>query len=143
MIAIAILKRRLREGRTYEEFRRAWFHEEGFQAPNRMLTALSIADPREVIVIGLTEVASAADGARLIGIDQQERGASPLDEIIEPDISRDFGLLVAADDFSAAGPLGYTPAIVDGRPADFEQIAEFLALGRQLLSDYLTMGSRH
>jgi hypothetical protein len=29
MVAVAILKRRLREGKTYGDFRRAWFHDTG------------------------------------------------------------------------------------------------------------------
>ena len=45
MIAVAILKRRLREGKTYEDFRRAWFHEGGFGAQNQMLSMINIADP--------------------------------------------------------------------------------------------------
>lgn len=57
MIAVAILRRRLREGRTYDDFREAWYHGVGFGTPNRMLTALNVADPREVIVIALTETA--------------------------------------------------------------------------------------
>ena len=44
MIAVSILRRRLREGQSYEDFRKAWFHEEGFNAPNRMLTMLNVAD---------------------------------------------------------------------------------------------------
>jgi len=42
MIAVAILRRRLREGKTYEDFRKAWFHEDGFNAPNWMFSILNI-----------------------------------------------------------------------------------------------------
>ena len=38
MYGVAILKRRLRPGKTYEDFRKAWFHETGFATANRMLT---------------------------------------------------------------------------------------------------------
>lgn len=51
----AIVTRRLREGKTYEDFRKAWFHTVGFGSQNRMFTLINIEDPREVIVIGLTE----------------------------------------------------------------------------------------
>ncbi len=84
MITVVILKRRLREGKTYEDFRRAWFHESGFGAQNQMLSMINIADPREVIVIGMTRVTSAEEGTRLLAIDQDERATSPLDEVIEP-----------------------------------------------------------
>jgi hypothetical protein len=137
MIAAAILRRRLRDGRTYEDFRKAWFHEEGFDAPNRMLTMLNIADPREVIVIGLTNVEPAEDGARLLTIDQRQRGASPLDEIIEPEIDRTFAIVVAEDDFSGPGVLRYHQAAVGGVRTDFAEIDEGIRLGRSLLATYI------
>jgi len=142
MIAAAILRRRLREGRTYEDFREAWFHEEGFDAPNRMLTMLNIADPREVIIIGLTTVKSAEDGARLLAIDQQQRGASPLDEIIEPEIDRTFAILVAEDDFSGAGALQFRQATVEGTQTDFAEVDEGIRLGRSLLATYMARGDK-
>lgn len=137
LTAVAILRRRLREGKSYEDFRDAWFHEEGFNAPNRMLTMLNVADPREVIVVGLTQVESAEDGARLIGIDQSQRAASPLDEIIEPEIERTFAILVAEDDFSAPGAITYRAATIDGNPTDINEIRDGLEAAKALLSAYL------
>lgn len=52
----AIVRRRPRPGKTDDDFRRAWYHGTGFGASSRMLTALTAADPREVIVIALTRV---------------------------------------------------------------------------------------
>ena len=137
MIAVAILRRRLREGRSYEDFREAWFHEEGFNAPNRMLSMLNIADPREVIVIGMTAVESSEDGARLIGIDQQQRGESPLDAIIEPHVDRTFAILEAEDDFSAGGSLDYRPAAIGGTPTDLSAVQDAIQLAGSLLAPYL------
>jgi hypothetical protein len=137
MIAVAILKRRLREGRTYEDFRRAWFHERGFGSPTRMLTALSVSDPREVIVIGLSEIAGIEDAKRLIAIDAGERTASPLEDVIEPAVERTFGVLVAEDDFSAAGELEYRPAAVGGEVTDLAALAAVLEQGATLLAAHL------
>ena len=131
------MKRRLRPGKTYEDFRRAWFHETGFATANRMLTMLSIADPSEVIVIGITKADSMEDAQRILSIDQQERGASPLDEVIEPDIDRTFGLLVSEDNFSASGSLEYRPAEIDGHQVDLAEVEAQVATARQLLQDYL------
>ena len=55
MIQVSIIKRTLREDKTYEDFRDAWYHSVGFGTSNRMLTMLNVANSREVIVIGLTE----------------------------------------------------------------------------------------
>lgn len=56
MIQVAILTRRLKEGKTYEDFRKAWYHTVGFGTANRMYTVVNTFDPREIIVIGFTEV---------------------------------------------------------------------------------------
>jgi hypothetical protein len=107
-----------------------------------MLTMLNIADPREVIVIGLTTVKSAEDGARLLAIDQQQRGASPLDEIIEPEIDRTFAILVAEDDFSGTGALQFRQATVGGTQTDFAEVDEGIRLGRSLLATYMAHGDK-
>ena len=137
MYGVAILKRRLRPGKTYEDFRKAWFHETGFATANRVLTMLNIADPSEVIVIGITRADSIEDAQRILAIDQQQRGASPLDEVIEPGIDRTFGLLVSEDDFSAGGSLAYRPAKIDGHQVDLSEVDAQVTAARQLLRDYL------
>ncbi len=141
MIAVAILKRRLREGKTYQDFRRAWFHESGFGAQNQMLSMINIADPREVIVIGMTQVTSAEDGARLLAIDQDERATSPLDEVIEPGVDRTFAALIAKDDFSAADALEYRDAAIDGQLTDLAQLSGEIDAAAALLHQYLRGGS--
>lgn len=49
MIQVAILSRRLKEGKTYEDFRKAWYHTVGFGTANRMLTVINTLYPRETI----------------------------------------------------------------------------------------------
>jgi hypothetical protein len=39
MIVISVLTRRLREGKSYEDFREAWLPEQGFGFPTRVATA--------------------------------------------------------------------------------------------------------
>ena len=132
-VAVAILKRRLREGKTYEEFRRVWYHKVGFGVPNTMLTVLNAADPKEVIIISLTEITE--DQVRhLISIDATERESNPLDDIIEPEIERTFGILIAEDDFSGTGPLQYKPAAVKGAATDLAQVASDIARAAGLLA---------
>ena len=144
MIAVAIVRRRLRQGKTYDDFREAWYHRTGFGRSNRMLTALNVADPREVIVIALTEV-SLDDADRLLEIDADERAASPLDDVIEPAIDRTFGVLIAEDDFSSSGPIPYRPAAAGGSETDLGEVQKILALGATLLAPYIHVaaGSAH
>ena len=121
MIHVAIVRRRLKEGKTYEDFRKAWYHETGFGTKNKMLTVINGADPREVIVIGLTE-ADLDQVRELIAIDSRERADHSLDEIIEPEIDRIFGVLIAEDDFSATGATQYQEATVNGQVTDLTQL---------------------
>lgn len=133
MIAVAIVTRRLRPGRTYDDFRRAWFHTVGFGASNRMLTVLGVDDPREVTVIGLTEV-GVDELMRALQIDVEERLANPLDEVIEPQIDRRFGVLVAEDDFSADGAIDYRAAQVGGRETDLDEVGGQLEMVRSAIA---------
>ncbi|MHB8896583.1 MAG: ROK family protein [Candidatus Geothermincolia bacterium] len=122
MIQVAILKRRLREGKTYADFRKAWYHTVGFGTGNKMYTVVNAFDPREIIVIGFTEttIEGFEDSLR---IDIKERLDHSLDDVIEPGIDRTFGLLVSEDDFSAEGAIEYVPPTVDGVETDLQQFA--------------------
>jgi hypothetical protein len=51
-----ILVRRLREGKTWEDFRESWFPEEGFGVPARVLVARRVDDEREILTIGFIDV---------------------------------------------------------------------------------------
>jgi len=121
MILIAILTRRLKEGKSYEDFRKAWYHTVGFGTANKMYTMVNALDPREIVVIGFTETNLEQFMERL-RIDVKERLEHSLDEVIEPSIGRQFGLLVSEDNFSAEGALEYRPSTVQGKETD---LAEF------------------
>lgn len=128
---VSILTRRLKEGKSYEDFRRAWFHTTGFAVKGKdpgsgkaqLLTFINIFDPREIIVLGFatTTLEQLKDA---LDIDVKVRGENPLDNVIEPAIGRSFALQVADDDFSAAGDIPYSPAAIDGKKTDMAEIAE-------------------
>ena len=128
---VSILTRRLKEGKTYEDFRRAWFHTTGFAVKGKdagsgkaqLLTFINIFDPREIIVLGFatTTLEQLKDA---LDIDVKVRGENPLDEVIEPAIGRSFALQIADDDFSAAGDIPYSPAAIDGKKTDMAEVAE-------------------
>ena len=107
MIQVAILSRRLKEGKTYEHFRKAWYHTVGFGSGNRMHTVINAFDPREIIVTGFTKTTVENVTAEL-KIDVKERLDHSLDDVIEPTIGRMFGLLVSEHDFSAEGAVDYS-----------------------------------
>jgi hypothetical protein len=103
MIVIAVLARRLREGKSYEDFRKAWLPEQGFGFPTRVVSALNVQDEREVITIGFSEMEESEAEAQLQRIGPQEqRRHEKIDEVIEPEMTRKFYVQVADDDFTEA-----------------------------------------
>ncbi|HOO78704.1 MAG TPA: ROK family protein [bacterium] len=130
---ITIIHRRLREGKTFDDYRKAWFHATGFGAPTTMYTVVNAFDPQEIISVAV----GGGDGGdfermktrmeAVLAIDVRERNASPLDDIVEDTIIRHFGLVIAEDDFSPAGPLAYVPPAVDGEVSDYGKFVQMSA----------------
>jgi hypothetical protein len=131
LTTVSIITRRLKEGKTYEDFRKAWFHSTGFGVgdsnggSNKMYSMINIFDPREVIVIGFVTSTpeKLKDGLK---IEVKFRGENPLDEVIEPEIGRKFAALIAEDDFGAAGEIPYSPASIGGKPTDMAEFSQNL-----------------
>jgi hypothetical protein len=134
MITVSIITRRLKEGKTYEDFRKAWFHSVGFGTTSKLYTAINAFDPREIIVVGFVEIKPGQDPLKILRIDVKERLDNPLEAVIEPEISRTYGILVSEDDFSSAGQMKYKPPFVNGNETDFREIAQALELAQKLIA---------
>lgn len=138
---ITIIHRRLREGKTFDDYRKAWFHATGFGAPTTMYTVVNAFDPREIISVALgggggcpfEEMKSKMKS--ILDIDLKERNASPLDDIVEETIVRHFGLVIAEDDFSPAGHLEYVPPSVDGEYTNYSDFAKMSADLARLIAE--------
>jgi hypothetical protein len=137
MMWISILTRRLRKGKAYEDFRKAWYHTVGFGTACKLYTAINVLDQREIIVMAIGEVKPEQDPLRLLRIDVKERLEHPLDAVVEPEIGRTFGILVSEDDFSPAGKIEYKPASINGKETDFKEIAQGLAIAQKLIPQAL------
>jgi len=132
MISVAIVKRRLKEGKTYEDFRKAWYHTTGFGTKNKMYSLINAFDQREIIVIGFTEIPNEIeDILEGLRIDVKERLKNPLDDVIEPEIDRDFGILISEDDFSAEGAIEYKNPTIDGIEVDVQEVFNGLIAWKQ------------
>ena len=130
---VAIVTRRLKEGKTYHDFRKAWYHTVGFGTPTNMVSAININDPNEIIVIGIVE-SELDEYLAGLRIDVKERLENPLDDIIEPEIGRTFGIVVAEDDFSAEGDLAYKPPSIDGKETNLDQLSNELFQISQMIA---------
>jgi len=138
---ITIIHRRLREGKTFDDYRKAWFHASGFGAPTTMYTVVNAFDPKEIISVAIGGGGGGSfeemkSKMRLVlDIDIRERDKSPLDDIVEESIVRHFGLVIAEDDFLPAGALEYIAPIVDGEHTDYGDFVKMSAELAQLIAE--------
>ncbi len=81
---IAVFRRRLREGVTFEAFIAAWEADKGFGVPARVFNAVSLDDPREVLSVGFVDVAPAdLAGTAAHAAEQEAARHSRIDDVIE------------------------------------------------------------
>lgn len=138
---VAILTRRLREGKSYDDFRKAWYHTTGFGVEgkekggsNKMVTLINVFDPREIVVLGFatTTLEQLKDA---LDIDVTYRGENPMDKIIEPEIGRKFCAVISEDDFSAVGEIPYKPPGVAGKETNMEEFYKNLKALERLFEE--------
>jgi hypothetical protein len=99
---VAVFLRRLKPGMTYADFEEAWRAEQGFGVPARVVSATSLADPRDVLTVGFVDIdpdqlASSGDAVA----DQEAKRHSKIDEVIESTELRAFYAVEGEFDFSA------------------------------------------
>lgn len=122
MKCVAIIQRRLKAGKTYDDYRKAWFHTKGFGVPTDMYTVINAFDPQEIISIGIMQL-PLEQVPQALQIDVTERLNNPLDDVIEKTIIRHFGIIVAEDDFSSPDTLTYNPiSTVNGVATNFTEV---------------------
>ncbi|MBI5680319.1 MAG: ROK family protein [Methanobacterium sp.] len=137
MMMVSMITRRLKKGKTYEDFRKAWYHTIGFGMDSdtppkpplgHLYTVVNAFDPQEIIVIGFGPEISEESLKAVLNIDVKDRLDNPLDDVIEPEIGRSFGVLVSEDDFSPEGELEYQNPSVSGVKTDIKELKGLLSL---------------
>lgn len=123
---VAMISRTLREGKTFEDYREAWYHTQGFGVPTQMLTAVNLHNPREIISIGIMELEDLDQLKPALQIDIKERLSHPLDAVVEEKIIRTFGIIASEDDFSAVGEIPKKPTTVDGEEVKYSEIEKVI-----------------
>ena len=105
MIVISVLIRRLREGKTYEDFREEWLPDQGFGFPTRVVSGQCADDDREIITIGFSELDEADVEAQRERIGPQEQVRHDrIESVVEPEMTRRFYVQLAEDDFTNVPP---------------------------------------
>ena len=111
----AVLIRRLREGKTYENFVEAWYPDKGFGFNEGWgpMTARNLSDEREILTFALFKIAegeSLEEALQRIGAQEAVRH-DRLDEVIQSTTLR--GLYEVLDEFD----FSTDETVAAGRPA--------------------------
>jgi hypothetical protein len=101
-LIVALFRRRLKPGKTFADFKEAWEAEEGFGVPARVITAVSLEDPQEVLTVGFVDLTpeQLAAGAEAVA-DQEAKRHSKIDDVIDSTELRAFYEVQGEHDFSA------------------------------------------
>jgi len=98
---VSILVRRLKEGKTYEDFREAWLPDQPFGVPTRVVSVQGLDDPRDVVTIGFSDMSPEEAQAFLERTASQEAVRHErIDDVVEGDVTRYYYVQVGDDDFT-------------------------------------------
>ena len=98
---ISVLVRRLKEGKTYEDFREAWLPDKPFGVQTRVVSAQRLDDPHEIVTIGFSDMpVDEAEAFLERTADQEMVRHDRIDDLIEGDLTRVFYVQVGDDDFT-------------------------------------------
>jgi hypothetical protein len=96
---IAVFVRRLRPGKTYDDFIDAWYPDKGFGVPARVTTATNVADAREVLTIGVVDADPSPEALRAVAPQEAVRH-DRLEDVVESTTLRAVYDLEGEFDFS-------------------------------------------
>jgi hypothetical protein len=102
-VIVAVFRRRLRDGFSFDDFIAAWEADKGFGVPARVVNAVSLDDPREVLSVGFVDIppAAMADLGDAVAAQEDVRH-SRIDAVVESTELRAFYDLRTEHDFSGA-----------------------------------------
>jgi hypothetical protein len=88
---VAVFRRRLKDGASFEGFIEAWEAERDFGVQARVFNAVSLDDPREILSVGFVDIDAAALGSPAQNVVAQEAVRhSRIDAVIESTVLRAF-----------------------------------------------------
>jgi hypothetical protein len=101
-VIVAVFRRRLRDGKSFEDFKRAWEAEQGFGEPTRVFNAVNLADDREVLSVGFVAVEPEALKEGIEQVRSEERlRHTRIDDVIESTELRAMYRLATEHDLSS------------------------------------------
>jgi hypothetical protein len=102
VMIVSVFRRRLKEGKTFDDFLQAWGAEKGFGVPTRVFNAVRLDDQQEILTFAFVDVNAAAFAGATSAVAEQEAVRhSRIDEVIESTELRAFYDLRREDDLSS------------------------------------------
>jgi hypothetical protein len=100
---VAVFRRRLKEGKTFDDFLEAWGAEKGFGVPTRVFNAVRLDDEREILTFGFVDIDAGAFASATRSVaEQEEVRHDRIDEVIESTELRAFYDLRCEHDLAGA-----------------------------------------
>jgi hypothetical protein len=83
-VIVAVFMRRLKDGKTFDDFKEAWEADKGFGVPTRVFNAVNLADEREILSVGFValDAEALAAGVEQAAAQEQVRH-DRIDDVIE------------------------------------------------------------
>lgn len=98
---VSIFVRRLKEGKTYQDFRVAWYPDKGFGIPTRVINATRADDPQEILSVGFVALPPGEIEKFVSQIAAQEQVRHDrIDEVIETTMLRGYYVIQNDDDLT-------------------------------------------
>jgi hypothetical protein len=121
---VSVFVRRLKPGRTFDEFIAEWEADRGFGLPTRVVNAQSLDDPRDVLTVGFVDITVAELEQALASVAAQEQVRHDrIETVIESTALRSMYELRAEHDFTSV------PVAIE--PGSAESLLAVLATGER------------
>jgi hypothetical protein len=100
-VVVSVFRRRLKQGKSFEDFKTAWVADQGFGVPARVFSAVSLEDPQEILTVGFVgvEPEDLAEGLEQ-SADQEEVRHNRIDDVVESTELRAFYAVASEHDFT-------------------------------------------
>jgi hypothetical protein len=98
---VFVLVRRLKAGKTYQDFKAAWYPQTGFGVPTRVINAVRRDDPSEILSIGFIDTDSGTLDTVLARVGAAEaKRHEHIATVIEATVHRGLYQIVDDQDFT-------------------------------------------
>jgi len=98
---VSLFIRRLKPGKTYDDFHEAWKPSKGFGVPTRVINAVNLTDDREIVSVGLVALPlEQMETFKQQIVAQEQVRHDRISDVVEPDIRQAFYVIKNDDNLT-------------------------------------------